>query len=105
MPLGNLDAQAPKHRELWDYAQLNQQDVTALEAIAQDVSEEAIRYAGKAAFSLRRIEGLIQQARAVNLLAGWIPSEKQVAEWKEAIDSAPKMLDQLEAACRQATAT
>ena len=104
LPLVGLDPTAPKHRPLAEYGLLSQEDVTYLETLARDVNADAIRYAGKAAVSLRKILALMEQARQVNFGTGWIPSSDQIRDWREAMDAAPKMLTSLEATCQAAAA-
>jgi hypothetical protein len=104
VPLAELVARGPSHRLLLDLTQLNQQDIAALEAIAQDVSETAIRFAGRAAFPLRTLDGIIQQAKSVNVTTGWVPTDQQTAGWREAVEAAPKLLEALDEACRDAAA-
>jgi hypothetical protein len=104
VPLAGLTA-APSHRMLLDYALLNQRDVEDLEALARQVSDEAITYAGKAAVSLRRLLAIMDDARKFNKTQGWMPNERQTGDWGEAIDAGPKMLEKIEQICRAIAAT
>jgi len=99
VPLTSLNPRTVAHRHLFEYGLLSLGDITDLESLARQVNQDAIRYAGKAAVSLHRVLALIEQAKAVNLSTGWIPTDKQVEEWRTAMDAAPKMLAALEAAC------
>jgi len=105
VPLSELAGKPIAHHRLIDYAQLVPDDISALEGLAQQVGEEASRFAGKAAYSLRRIERIIQQARPVPKIQGWSPSEAQAADWAEATDAAPRMLAELERVCHAFVAT
>jgi len=104
VPLAGLDASSPRHDQLLDYSLLAQSDISDLESLARQVSEEAIRYAGKAAVSLRKIMGLKEEAHRINRLTGWIANATQLREWREAMDAAPKMLSELEKACERVAA-
>ena len=104
VPLSGLDRPAARHDQLLDYSRLSQSDISDLEDLARQVSEDAIRYAGKAAVSLREIMGFIEEARRINRLTGWSPKATQIKDWEAAVDAAPKMLLELEAACQRAAA-
>jgi len=104
VPLSGLDRPAPRHDQLLDYSLLSQSDISDLEELARQVSEDAIRFAGKAAVSLRKIMGFIDEARHINRLTGWSPKAPQIKDWEVAVDAAPKMLLELEAACQRAAA-
>lgn len=104
LPLRNLNPDAPSHRQLREYNLLSQEDISALEALARDVNDQAAMYAGKAAVSLRKIVGLLAAARAKSPEQGWIASESQTSQWKEATEAGPRMLEELERVC-QAVAT
>jgi hypothetical protein len=100
VPLASLASGPPSFDPLTSYALLNQKDVEDLEALARQVGDEAIVYAGKAAVSLRKLLAIIDDARSRNRTQGWMASQRQIAEWGEAIDAGPKMLDKIEAVCR-----
>lgn len=101
VPLASLDPNVPKPKQVREYSLLSQQDISDLETLARDVSDDATRFAGKAAVSPRRILGVIDEAKPVNPTLGWRPSDTQIGVWKEAMDAGPKMLEELEKACRQ----
>jgi hypothetical protein len=104
VPLAGLDASSPRHDQLLDYSLLSQSDIGDLESLARQVSEDAIRYAGKAAVSLRKIMGLKEEAHRINRVTGWMPNPTQNREWREAMDAGPKMLSELENACQKVAA-
>jgi hypothetical protein len=96
IPLEKLDPAAPSHRQLREYNLLSQEDISALETLARDVNDQAVLYAGKVAVSLRKIFGLINEARGVNQSLGWAASGTQTTQWKEAMEAGPTMLAELE---------
>jgi hypothetical protein len=65
------------------------------------VNASAIRSAGEAAKSLRDILGMIQKAKEINEMTGWIPSHPEVTHWKNTMESARASLRELEAIISQ----
>ena len=104
VPLAQLSADSPAHAQLLEYNQLTNQEIADLEALARQVSEDAIRYAGKAVVSLRGILGLIEEAQSVNRATGWYANDNQTKTWKTAMEAGPRMLIELEKACRAVAA-
>ena len=104
VPLSQLSADAPQHAQLLEYNQLTDQEIADLEALARQVSEDAITYAGKSVVSLRAIRGLIKEAQGVNRTTGWYANDNQTRAWKTAMEAGPRMLIELEKSCRAAAA-
>lgn len=104
LPLAALDPTGPKPKQVREYSLLSRDDISDLEELAREVNAEAMRYAGKAAVSLRKILGVIEDAKPVNPTLGWRPSDTQVKVWVGAMDAGPKMLEKLENVCREVAA-
>ena len=92
VPLADLDENGPGHRQLKNYGYLTSEDISNLEGLAREVSEEATLLATRAAIPLRYILMLIEKARPIPDGMGWVATEQERTNYRTALQNANHLL-------------
>lgn len=102
--LGQLNSDAPKHKELRAFSLLTEHDIADLQVLARQVDDRAIISTSDVAGPLRVIHGMLQRAKDINEGTGWTPTEQEVGSWKTAMETAHRILQEVETTCHHAGA-
>jgi hypothetical protein len=102
--LGQLNWDAPEHKQLWAFSLLTERDIADAEALATQVGGTALNSANEAVASLRVVHGRLQTAKDINEGTGWIPTVERVRRWKKTIEASHWSLQEIEEACQHLVA-
>jgi hypothetical protein len=97
---GGLNADVPRHKELRGYSQFTEREIADIEALARQVGGPVLDSASQTVASLRTMQDMIQKAKQINEVQGWIPTQQEMQAWRRAIESAHRGLQEIEAACQ-----
>jgi len=100
--LGGLSSDAPRHKELRAFSLLTERDIADLQGLARQVNDRTVISSNEAVGPLRVIHGMLQKARDINEMTGWVPTGQEVRDWKAARENAERKLQEVEVASRQA---
>ena len=100
-----LDPTKPNHGQLRAFAQVTEQDIADLQALARQVDSRAITSASEAAAHLLVIHGMVQAVKGIDEAMGWTPDAEETGRWKKAVEGAHRSLQEIETVCRQVAPT